>query len=104
MSDREKKLLIFFGIAGFAILNFIGFNMAQAKRLKVNAENAAAHQALDDADWHPTSHEDQSTVIMIITDDLATDSVVANERTFEAAVITIFNCCYSKVDSSMMIV
>ena len=50
MSDREKKLLIFFAIAGFAILNFIGFNMAQAKRLKVNADNAAARQALANAE------------------------------------------------------
>jgi hypothetical protein len=57
MSDREKKLLIFFGIAGFAILNFIGFNMAQAKRLKVNAENAAAHQALSNAEMFRESSE-----------------------------------------------
>ena len=57
MSDREKKLLIFFAIAGFAILNFIGFNMAQAKRLKVNADNAAAHQALNNAEMFRESSE-----------------------------------------------
>lgn len=57
MSDREKKLLVFFAIAGFAILNFIGFNLAQAKRLKVNAENAAARQALTNAETFRESSE-----------------------------------------------
>ena len=50
MSDREKKLLIFFGIAGFAILNFLGFNLAQAQRLKVNRDNADARKQLDMAE------------------------------------------------------
>jgi hypothetical protein len=57
MSDREKKLLIFFAIAGFAILNFIGFNLAQAKRIKVDAENAVAHQALANAEMFRESSE-----------------------------------------------
>ncbi len=50
MSDREKKLLIFFGIAGFVILNFLAFNFAQAKRANVNAENAAARAKLEAAE------------------------------------------------------
>jgi hypothetical protein len=50
MSDREKKLLIFFGIAGFAILNFLGFNLAQAQRLKVNRDNAVAREQLNMAE------------------------------------------------------
>jgi hypothetical protein len=50
MSDREKKLLIFFGIAGFAILNFLGFNFAQAQRLKVDRDQAEARKQLDMAE------------------------------------------------------
>ncbi len=50
MSDREKKLLIFFGIAGFVILNFLGFNFAQAQQLKVTRDKAAARQKLDVAE------------------------------------------------------
>lgn len=50
MSDREKKLLLFFGIAGFAILNFIGFNLAQAQSLKVSRNKAEARKQLDMAE------------------------------------------------------
>lgn len=50
MSDREKKLLLYFGIAGFAILNFIGFNFVQAQRLKVNRDQAEARKQLDMAE------------------------------------------------------
>ncbi len=50
MSAREKKLLLFFGIAGFAILNFLGFNFAQAQRLKVNRDNAVARDQLNMAE------------------------------------------------------
>ena len=50
MSDREKKLLLFFAIAGFAILNFLGFNLAQDQRLKVNRDNAEARKQLNMAE------------------------------------------------------
>ncbi len=50
MSAREKKLLLFFGIAGFVILNFLGFNLAQAQRIKVNRDQAAAREQLNMAD------------------------------------------------------
>lgn len=50
MSDREKKLLIFFGIAGFLILNLLVYNFAQTKRGDVIRDNAAAHARLDSAD------------------------------------------------------
>ncbi len=46
MSDREKKLLVFFAIAGFGILNLIAFNFAKAKRATVNNERAHAEQQL----------------------------------------------------------
>ncbi|MEO5912642.1 MAG: hypothetical protein ABIS50_00300 [Luteolibacter sp.] len=57
MSDREKKLLIFFGIAGFVIINFLGFNIAQAKQIKVKAENAIAQQELAKAHMIQDSSE-----------------------------------------------
>jgi hypothetical protein len=50
MSDREKKLLIFFAVAGFAILNFLGFKFAMAKRAEVNSQRTVAEQKLDLAD------------------------------------------------------
>ncbi len=50
MSDREKKLIIFFALAGFAILNFLVFNFAQTKRQQVNAERIQAKQTLETAE------------------------------------------------------
>lgn len=50
MSDREKKLLIFFAVAGFAILNFLGFNYAMGKRAEVNSQRTVAEQKLALAD------------------------------------------------------
>lgn len=92
MSDREKKLLIFFAIAGFAILNFLGFNLAQAQRIKVDREHAQAVQHLDQArmfqessdqvtdqmDWlakhepEPSSPQDVQTKLQQFADSKAT--------------------------------
>lgn len=47
MSDREKKLIFFFALAGFAILNFLIFNFAKTKRQQVNAERVKAKQTLE---------------------------------------------------------
>ncbi len=60
MSAREKKLLIFFAIAGFAILNFLAFNYAQATRLKVNAARDDARQKLATAETYRDSSEQVS--------------------------------------------
>jgi hypothetical protein len=49
MSDREKKLLIFFGLAGFVILNFLAFNFAVSKRGEVDRARADAEQKLEQA-------------------------------------------------------
>jgi uncharacterized iron-regulated membrane protein len=46
MSDREKKLIFFFALAGFAVLNFTAFNYAKAKRVEVNNRRAQAEQQL----------------------------------------------------------
>lgn len=72
MSDREKKLLIFFAVAGFIILNVLGINFAKAKRIEVNAQSRQAkdkiaavndfrdkrEQVTDEMDWL-TQHEPQ---------------------------------------------
>lgn len=47
MSDREKKLLLYFGLAGFVILNFLVFNFAVSKRAEVDRARADAEQKLD---------------------------------------------------------
>ena len=57
MSPREKKLLIFFALAGFAILNFLAFNFAKSKRAEVNAKRAEAEQKLEIAETFRASRE-----------------------------------------------
>ncbi len=57
MSAREKKLLIFFALAGFAILNFLAFNFAKTKRVEVNAQRAEAEQKLATAEMFRDSRE-----------------------------------------------
>ncbi len=60
MSPREKNLLIFFALAGFAIVNFLAFNFATSKRVEVNANRAQAEQALTTAE---TFRENSEQVI-----------------------------------------
>jgi hypothetical protein len=50
MSAREKKLIIFFAIAGFAILNLFVFNFATAKRQAVDTRREQALQKLATAE------------------------------------------------------
>jgi hypothetical protein len=50
MSPREKKLITFFAIAGFAILNLLLFNFATAQRQAVNARRDQAQQKLATAE------------------------------------------------------
>ncbi len=72
MSPREKNLLLFFGAAGFIILNFLVFNFYIKKKTEFTGKRVAAEQALeqaeiisdrrdevlDDMDWL-TEHEPQ---------------------------------------------
>lgn len=50
MSPREKKLILFFALAGFAILNLLAFNFLKAKRVEVNTQRAQAEQKLATAE------------------------------------------------------
>lgn len=57
MSPREKKLLIFFGIAGFFILNLFAWNFYVKKRTTVMRQRDAARQKLETALMFRTSRE-----------------------------------------------
>ena len=49
MSPREKKLLIFFGIGGFAVLNLLGFNYFMKAQTAITGQYAQAVTKLDSA-------------------------------------------------------
>jgi len=55
MSSREQKLLIFFALAGFAILNLLAFNFAKTKRVEVNTQREQAKQKLATAEMFQES-------------------------------------------------
>jgi hypothetical protein len=57
MSDREKKLLVFFSLAGFVILNFLVFNFAKSKRDDVDRQREQAIQKLAAAKVFQESRE-----------------------------------------------
>ena len=50
MSAREKKLITFFAIAGFAILNLLIYNFATRQRQAVNTQREQAKQKLATAE------------------------------------------------------
>ena len=88
MSAREKKLLLFFGFAGFAILNFLAFKFATVKRAEVNSNRTLAQQELntaeefqdkrvqvtDEMDWlaehepEPVANQDIQTTLQQLTE------------------------------------
>lgn len=57
MSPREKKLLLFFALAGFAIVNVLLFGFAKTKRIDVNAKRQQAEQQLATAEMFRDSSE-----------------------------------------------
>lgn len=81
MSPREKKLLIFFGSAGFLVLNFLAFGFFKTKavdferardqaRLKLETAemfSASREQVLEEMDWlaenepEPAANQDVQT-------------------------------------------
>lgn len=50
MSSREKKLLIFFAVAGFIVLNFFGANQLFAYQARIKADRQAAESELKTAE------------------------------------------------------
>lgn len=57
MSPREQKLLIFFAVAGFAIVNFLGYGYATTKRGEVDAQRTRAIEQLNTAQIISDSRE-----------------------------------------------
>ncbi len=57
MSPREKKLLIFFGAAGFIIINFLAFGFLKNKSLEVQRQRTEAHRKLETAEMFISSRE-----------------------------------------------
>lgn len=57
MSPREKNLIILFAVAGFIILNLLGFRYFSAKKLDVEAKRAEAEQNLETANMFRASRE-----------------------------------------------
>ncbi len=47
MSPREKKLLIFFAVAGFAVINFLAIGFYKSKRIEVTNQREQARQKLE---------------------------------------------------------
>ncbi len=57
MSSREKKLILFFGLAGFVVLNFLAVGFFKSKRLQVDRERDLATQKLDTAKMFSASRQ-----------------------------------------------
>ncbi len=88
MSAREKKLIVFFALAGFAILNILAFKFAQSKRQEVNIQRNQAEEQLataerfresseqvtDQMDWlaehepEPMANQDVQTTLQQLTE------------------------------------
>ncbi len=57
MSPREKKLLIFFALGGFLVINLLGFNYFTTKRLDVQRQHQTAKTKLQTAQMISASRE-----------------------------------------------
>jgi len=57
MSFREKKLLFFFALAGFVVLNFLAFGFLKSKRLQVSRAQEQARQELATAEQFQESSQ-----------------------------------------------
>jgi hypothetical protein len=58
VSPREKKLLIFFGIGGFAILNLLGFKFYMSTQGDIRAKHAQAVTKLKTAEMISASRDE----------------------------------------------
>lgn len=58
MSPREKKLLIFFAIAGFIILNLLGIKYFNARQIDARNQHSKAQRELKTAEMISTSREE----------------------------------------------
>lgn len=68
MSDNEKKLLTLFSIAGFVILNFLGFNYAVTLRAKVDRDLAESKAKLAQAEMIQANSDEIADEIQWLAD------------------------------------
>lgn len=52
MTSNEKRLLTFFAVAAFALVNLLGFNILVKKRAKLQGSVSVAAKKLDDAKFY----------------------------------------------------
>lgn len=57
MSPREKKFILFIGIAGFIVLNFLAFSQFKSLQANINQKKTLARQELDTAEMFRASRE-----------------------------------------------
>lgn len=57
MSPREKKLLIFFAVAGFLVLNFLAYGFYKTKRQQADRDLTQAQRKLETAEVYRASRE-----------------------------------------------
>jgi hypothetical protein len=57
MSPREKKLILFFALAGFAVLNFLAIGFFKSARAKVEVRKTDARVKLENAEHFRASSE-----------------------------------------------
>ncbi len=60
MSPREKRLLIFFAIAGFIVLNFLGFGFFNSQKAKIMKDRDNARLKLEAAEQFRANREQVS--------------------------------------------
>jgi Tfp pilus assembly protein PilO len=63
VSPREKKLLVFFAIGGFLVINLLGFNFFAKKQLAIRSEHTQADNQLKTAEMIKASREEVQSQI-----------------------------------------
>lgn len=63
MSPREKKLLIFFALGGFVVLNLLGYKLYSSKKLAFNETHSRAVNTLKSAEMVSASRESVAAVM-----------------------------------------
>lgn len=63
MSPREKKLLIFFALGGFAVLNLLGYKVFATQQIAIKGEHARAKTQLDSARMISASRDEVDPVM-----------------------------------------
>jgi len=60
MSDREKKLVLFFGLAAFVLVNLFGVTRFRTYRDKVRQDLAAAQKSIETAESRRAAYDERA--------------------------------------------